>query len=464
MEKFDPENENFHKTVLDGDKKAFGSFSVNYLFEDSFENLWIAGYANGLIKLDVNRNLVKRYLHDPVNPNSLVSNTINSISEGKSGVLWLCTNYGLIKFDQLNEKFTTLKQIENNLNSLNSDNVSYAAKDRNGNLWIGTVGNGLNKLDLKTNTFSTYKSRDGLPSNFIFGILIDSGGKLWLSTGKGLSRMDPLSETFNNFDISDGIQSYEYSPGVCLKAENGEMYFGGMNGFNIVDPEKFQPRSYIPPVLITSIEILSKNGTSEKTIEFDHTIDLYPEDYNISFNFATLDYSNPLKNKYEYQLDGLEDNWVKTDGKKPFAAYTTLPSGKYIFKVRGSNSDGIWSEKIATINLVVHPPFWQTWWFILIVSAFLIGVIFQLYRIKLKRAIAKMEYKSRIEYFCKKSGLSDRECEVLGLLLEGNSNKEIEDLLFISQNTVRNHVYNIYQKLKINSRVQLLKLFENSIM
>ena len=255
-------------------------------------------------------------------------------------------------------------------------------QDRNGELWVGTPG-GLDRFELDTETFTHYREDDGLPNNTIYCILEDKEGNLWLSTNKGLSRFDPQTEVFVNFDVTDGLQSNEFNGNACHANGNGELFFGGINGFNVFLPENIQLNSVIPPVVITSLsknnqEIdleLAEDGYSEITLNWPVN--------SIEFEYAALSFGQSEKNQYAYYLEGFENTW-KEVGNRRFGQYTNLPGGTYTLRVKGSNNDGVWNEVGISVKITVVPPFWQTLWFYGIVIIAFLGLFYGGYRLRVR--------------------------------------------------------------------------------
>ena len=220
----------------------------------------------------------------------------------------------------------------------------------------------------------------------IYGILGDEEGNLWLSTNKGLSRFNPQEETFRNYDINDGLQSSEFNYNAYYKSKSGELFFGGINGFNVFYPKDIKDNPNIPPVVITDFQIFNKSvpvgqdegGSSILTNSISETkaIQLSHKDNVISFEYVALDYAAPEKNEYAYIMEGLENEWNYV-GKRRYATYSKLPPGEYTFRVKGSNNDGVWNEEGASINIIISPPLWETWWFritsIVAILAFSLG-------------------------------------------------------------------------------------------
>lgn len=390
--------------------------------EDRSGFLWIGVYAGGLYKFDPGKGTFTHYEHDPFNPGSISHNQINTIHADRKGILWVGTGRGLNKFDDREQVFTAYgntpdrndslshdhvnaiyvdrsntiwvgtegglnlfrsdsgtftrwKNEPGNPDSLTSDKVSSFYEDQDGMLWIGTWGGGLNRFDRTKKAFTHYLEKDGLPNEYIYGILGDDEGCIWMSTNKGISRFDPKSNTFKNYDARDGLQSNEFNAGAFYRSADGEMFFGGINGFNAFYPHEIKDNPHVPPIVITAIQIMNEpvdigpNSPLKQSIMETKEIVLSYRDYFFSFDFAALDFSNPEKNKYAYKMDGFDREWIYTDSKRRFANYTNLDPGEYTFRVKGANNDGVWNEEGTAINIVIVPPITRTWWFQLLAIA-----------------------------------------------------------------------------------------------
>ena len=399
LNKFDHENMNFTHYV--NDFKNPNSLSHNFvteIYEDNSNTLWIGTWGGGLNKLDRSKEEFTHYKYDPNNSLSLADNIIWSIYEDRLGMLWIGTETGgLNKLDRGKEEFKHYKQDTNNPHSLSSNTVYSIYEDNSGNLWIGT-SSGLNILDRKTEQFTHYTVKDGLPNNMINGILEDKNGNLWLSTNKGLSRFNPKTKIFRNYNALDGLQSDEFHFHANFKAKNGEMFFGGINGFNGFYPDSIKDNPHVPPVVLTDFQIFNKSirpgakSPLKKSILVTDKIVLSSDQSVFSFEFAALDYREPTKNKYAYQMEGVDPEWVFTDASRRFATYTNLDPGKYIFRVKGSNNDGIWNEEGTSLRIMVTPPWWRTNWayvLYLVVFGSLVFMIwqFQMNRLKIKHEL-----------------------------------------------------------------------------
>ena len=223
------------------------------------------------------------------------------------------------------------------------------------------------------------------------GILEDNDEKLWLSTNNGISKFDPENGTFRNYDVDDGLQSKEFNPRAFYKNSKGEMFFGGVNGFNSFFPEKIIDNPHIPPVIITNFKLFNKtilpgkDSPLKRSISYTDEIVLSHKDYVFSFEFTALDFVSPEKNKYAYKMEGFNEEWIYADADKRFAPFANLTPGKYIFKVIGSNNDDIWNEEGASIKITIVPPFWATLWFKIFLLLSFLGTVFTIYKWRIKR-------------------------------------------------------------------------------
>ncbi|MCP4693775.1 MAG: hypothetical protein GY859_37420, partial [Desulfobacterales bacterium] len=233
--------------------------------------------------------------------------------------------------------------------------------------------------------------QDGLPSNSVMGILEDERGHLWLSTFRGISQFDPVRETFKNYTPKDGVQSHEFNNTVAFKSRDGQMFFGGINGFNAFYPRDIRDNPCIPPVVLTDFQIFNKSvhigddSILKKSIMETEEIVLSHRESVFSFEFAALNYQFPEKNRYKYRLEGFEDDWNEVDGARRFVTYTNLDPGEYLFRVTGSNNDGIWNEEGASVRITVTPPWWETPWFRASTLIALIVLIFSGFRRRMRR-------------------------------------------------------------------------------
>lgn len=365
---------------------------IRSIYEDRSGTIWIGTNGGGLNRFDRDKRHFKRFRHDNDDPLSLSNDFVRVIYEDRRGDFWIGTQGGgLNKFDRNSSKFTHFITDPRNTNSISNNYVFSIHEDNDGLIWLGTWGGGLNRFDPRNGTFTPYTKERGLPNNSIYGILEDGEGNLWVSTNDGLSRFDKGSETFKNYNERDGLQSNEFNGGSYFKSKSGEMFFGGINGFNAFYPHKIKDNPHIPPVVVTSFKKLNKDAELDEPIYKKTELELSHKDYVFSFEFAALEYTAPEKNQYAYKMEGLDEDWIYTDSEKRFANYTTLAPGKYVFRIKASNNDGIWNEKGTAIHLTITPPFWNTWLFRTITALVFVGLIFTFYRRRVQSVRMKTE-------------------------------------------------------------------------
>jgi hypothetical protein len=276
--------------------------------------------------------------------------------------------------------------------SINNNTIFSVYEDNIGNLWICTMGGGLNKYNTKTKLFTYYTDKEGLPNNVVYAVIPDKYGFFWLSTNHGLSRFNPINCAFVNYDVKAGLQSYEYNGGAQLKTKSGELFFGGMNGFNLFSPDKI-PKSQTPPLpVITSFKIF--NEMNYREYYNGDTIELSYYDNFFSFEFASLDFSNGSNLFYEFKLDNINSTWTKTDADHRMSEYTNIEPGIYKFRVKASATNYFGDSKESVIILIIKPPWWKTWVFrvllfftILLIISYI--VITQIRRIRKKNEIER---------------------------------------------------------------------------
>tara|TARA_B100000809_G_scaffold112084_1_gene110607 strand:- start:139 stop:3957 length:3819 start_codon:yes stop_codon:yes gene_type:complete len=340
------------------------------IVEDQKGNLWF-GTKEGLVVLDKTRKIFKKF----TTKEGLTSDIIRVVFCHDDGTIWVGTDGGgLCKMEERNG-IIAFKAFENDpdqLNTLSNNTVLSIHKDEQGYLWIGTFGGGLNKFDSEKETFTAFTQKDGLSNNVIYGVLSDKEDNLWLSTNKGISFFNLKTNEIKNFDETDGLQSNEFNNGAFYRSLSGEMFFGGINGFNSFYPKDITVDTTKAIPIITKFYLFNKpvkigpNEILKKEIsELDQIILKYRENV-ISFEFAALHYSYPLKNLHKYKLENFDEEWVEI-GNNRRANYTNLDPGEYVFKIKVANSDGVWSDEIAQINIIVESPFWKTLWFIILV-------------------------------------------------------------------------------------------------
>ena len=429
------------------EENSFPSLMVSDLLATSSDTLWIGTVGSGLVKMNVDSESFEAYTHSAENKTSISQDSVLSLLALPDGRLLVGTwGGGLNLMDVENEQFVHFKHSSQDKTSLADDIIWSMFKDLNNDVWIGTqnglskfnvetgtfknyfardgekgtlsnnhvlainqtsdgtlwvgTSNGLNRLDRNATEFKSYHVNDGLPNSFIAGIEVDDDDNVWISTNEGLSKFSPSSETFYNFGTSHGLQAREFNTLSTYKSDSGELFFGGINGFNRFHPSKVSLDKTPPQVVLSDflvhnehVDVVEDSQLSEsmqarnhkltipKVInELEHLTLTYDEKL-VSFEFAALHFAEPMNNKYAYMLEGFDEDWVYTDAKNRRATYTTLPSGDYVLRVKASNGDGYWNEEGKSLRIKVLPPIWKTWWaYSLYIAIFIAAFGLILYR------------------------------------------------------------------------------------
>ena len=362
--------------------------NIFHIIEDRKGNIWIATWGNGLNKYNPITDDFVRYTHDPNNPNSITSFAIDFLLEDSEGKIWIASELnGLDRFDPETNTFTHYKS-DSKPGTLSSNSIFAVYEDSKKRLWVGTNA-GLNVFDRATESFKSYNKTDGMPNEGVMGIQEEPSGNLWLSTNKGLSRFDPVNGVFKNFLEADGLQSDQFNRWAHFRLSTGELLFGGINGFNLFHPDSIKTNAYRPPVYITGLRIFNKpvniesNGILKQNILLTREIQLSYLQNDFSFDFTALNYLQPEKNRYRYKMEGFQNDWIDA-GYERKASYTNLSPGEYVLKVMASNNDGVWNENGAFVNIIITPPYWQTWWFKSLVVLNTLGLFYTVFRIRMK--------------------------------------------------------------------------------
>ena len=388
LNKFDVTSKNFTHYFSDtADENSLSSNNILKVFTDRSGTLWI-GTDNGLDRVDVISGNIIHYRNNPSDKNSLSENTVLSLYQDNDNSLWIGTYKGLNKLDSESGKFRHFIQDPGNPSAISSNYAFSFCEDINGNFWIGT-GGGLNIFDKTSESFFHFTEKDGLPNSVIAGIEEADDGSLWLSTNKGISQFSIKNRKFRNYFYEDGLQSNKFNTGSCFKTDSGEMLFGGINGYNKFDPSDIIENKYSPDVILSSLTKYEGNNKIKKDISFDEETEINYSDNLIKFGFASTDFSNPKKNEFAYRLEGFDKDWIYT-GNSAEAVYTNLDPGKYTFKVKATNSDGVWSEKISSVIVTVNPPYWKTWWFYILMILITGGFLFLINNYRVKQNVHKI--------------------------------------------------------------------------
>ncbi len=432
--------------------------------------LWIGTVGGGIDRFDSQKGTFTHYRNDPQKNTTLSDDRVNTLYFDRTGTMWVGTFGGLDRFNPGTGTFTRYQPDASRPNALSHDQVFSICEDhlRKDVLWIGTWKGGLHRIDRSRNTFTAFTTRDGLPNNCIYGILEDDRGNLWLSTTKGICRFNPSTGQAINYEPRDGLQDYEFNFGAYYKNRSGEMFFGGSKGFNRFHPRDIIDNPHVPSISFTGFETIDtpdfpgKKPPLPKDLSETREISLSYKDNIFSLEFAALDFTNPAKNQYMYKLEGFDDRWISL-GNRHRVTFTNLDPGEYILRVRGSNNDGVWNNEGTWIKIRVKPPYWRTWWFRGVMVLLVAALAFLWHHSRLKHLTLKLKTREEMGRLFSRHNISSREQEIISYILKGKSNKEIEDELYISLKTVKSHIYNIYQKIGVKNRLELINVLQKSL-
>ncbi|QNA46480.1 hybrid sensor histidine kinase/response regulator transcription factor [Lacibacter sediminis] len=348
--------------------------------EDKKGNKWVGTNGNGIFVLGNDNKVLFKMTPRPTLSNDInlpINGYIRDIVEAKNGDMWIATHGGGIAvYNPSSQKF---KIFTTENSKLPNDKVLTLLEDRQGNIWAGTFGGGLGLFNRKTNEFISYSEKDGLNNNNIYKIIEDSNGLLWISTNKGLSSFDTDSKKINNYSYHNGIQHNIFILGSGLRLRNGDLFFGGHEGFNYFNPSNLKKNNAVPPVIFTDLKISnrsvvpSEDGPVKENIITANEINL---DYkqNFALSFVGLNYTAPEQNQYEYKLEGFDKEWINI-GNASTVSFTNIDPGKYVFRVRASNNNGVWNTKGTSIKIYVHPPFWRTIYAYILYTLIIVGTL-----------------------------------------------------------------------------------------
>ncbi len=378
--------------------------SITSIYKDHEGDVWMGLFENnstGLMKFTPNQfgedapKIFNFKLNSRDDYNNERANYIATIYEDKNNILWIGTYGSGIKKIIRNEKnepidFSTIQHNSNDENSLSNNNVFSFHEDVKGNLWIGTFGGGLNKIEKdekykKNPKIISYTEKNGLTNEELYGVLEDDKGDLWISSNNGIYRFNVTTETFINYQIDDGLQELNFRKQAFLKSSEGLLYFGGINGVDFFEPSEFEENPFAPIVEIVSFKLFNKDVEIDqeilgrvilfKSIEETEEIVLNHNHKSFSFEFSALHYSSPKQNKYAYMLEGWDSDWIYTDTKKRNVSYSNLEQGTYIFKVKAANNDNLWNDNFKQIKITILPALWKTWWAYSIYVLIIIGLL-----------------------------------------------------------------------------------------
>lgn len=453
---------------------------VRSLFRDSKGFYWIGFRNSGLSRYDPTTKTFRHFESDPKDSNSLPNNYVTDIQEDSLGRIWVATDDGLARLNETSDGFIVYRNQNNKTGSFSLNRVYDLFIDRSGrywlatltglalynyqddtfmlfqsndpdreifttgrdklfsitehsdgSLWMGTRGEGLLVFNPETGQFKRFTEKNGLSNNVTYKALEDSNGIIWITTNWGLSRYNPTDSSFSKYDVTDGLQSNEFNLNAAMLAADGEIYIGGMNGYNVFYPDEILVNTNPPPIRITAFKKF--NLLQQKNFKDGDTIILNYDDNYFAFEFTALDFTNPYKNKYRFILENYNRNWIERDANQRYAEFARVSAGTYTFRVMASNSDGYWNTKGIKLTIIILPAWYDTWWFRGIVVLLLFLAVYRLIVLRLNVLRRKHEVEKKYLAFEKQM----YQLEQKALQLQMNPH-----FLFNSLNSIQSFVVN----------------------
>jgi serine phosphatase RsbU (regulator of sigma subunit)/ligand-binding sensor domain-containing protein len=373
LTRFDPENEKFTQIYVNPDDPEDPVNFLNYRIIELSNMpgvIWFGSNGGGICRYNIISGELKQYRHEGQDLATKQLNFSRTLYHSKKdpNIIWVGAFGGLTRFNIEEESLKGYVNDPNNLNSLSSNNIMGFYELETGKLLIATYGGGINYFDPETENFDVLTTNNSdLPSNSVYGFLPDNNGFLWISSNRGISKFDPKNKTFKNYTVEDGLQSDEFNGGAYYQSKSGEMFFGGINGINAFYPESISDNVHKPQIELTDFKLFNQSidigaeSPLRRHISSTDEITLTYWQNDIEIEFVALHFYRSNNNNYAYKLDNYDEDW-RFVGTARSAVYTNLDPGDYIFRVKASNSDGVWNENGPVLRITITPPWWSTTW------------------------------------------------------------------------------------------------------
>jgi ligand-binding sensor domain-containing protein/DNA-binding CsgD family transcriptional regulator len=437
------------------DRAILPNHNINVVYPGRDGFLWVGSRKGGLVEWDIINKKGTPISYDFKEENRDLY-SINTFYVDSVGAVWIGTHWhGVDRLNPQTLQWTHYRHDPANLNSLPSSTVYSIAEDKAGNIWVGTEA-GLCRINHFEQRCQRLSDKISLPDNSGCGLLFDDMDNLWMSSNKGLFKINNQNLMWSIYGPEDGLQGESFNPGVCFKSNSGEMYFGGISGFNHFYPERITVNPLPPPVSVTSYEL---SAGSERTILF-HKLDILEvtkKDLPLTIGLAALSFAFPQKNLYKAHLLDNDNKEIILDNQN-WVQVTHLKPGENRLIFYGANHDQQWNSEGVPLTIILSTPFWQSWVFrfsMIILFATVFIIWFQISR-RYWQQQPLMNIQEGLTPLLGQKKITQREREILVLVLQGKTNKEIEKEFFVSYKTVKSHLYNIYQKMGVKNRLQLM--------
>ena len=388
--------------------------AISKLIELDNGKVAVATYGGGLNIIDGQNQSVSRINMDTEpNENQMIS-LIVDVTEDSDGIIWLATREnGLGFYDRAANKFTQIIDPETKLPAISTDVFSIISDEEF--IWAATADVGVVKIDRKKYltgnlAYTTIGTSNGLASNLTYGLIKANDSTIWVSHSKGLSRITPNTTKVINFNTSQGLQGTDFNSSAYYKAPNGQLFFGGTNGFNTFMPDSIPINTYKPPLRLTKFSHANIEKPIHTLLREDGVLELNHKETILDFEFAALDYTKPANNRYQYMIEGLSDVWINL-GTNNHISFSYLADGDYKLRVRGSNNELVWSDEIV-IPIEVLPPVWFSWYAYItyvLISVLAVLSILRQQQIKHQRQLSHERRLHHLAYYDSLTGLPNRQ-------------------------------------------------------
>jgi signal transduction histidine kinase/ligand-binding sensor domain-containing protein/DNA-binding NarL/FixJ family response regulator len=388
LNRYDERTDSFERFKLASyaPKGATSDATISDLAVDRAGVLWMSVYGVGLQSFDPRRKVLSIYTHDGADPASLGNNLTNAVLVASDGAVWVAADAGLSRLDRASGKFTNFSAGRDGLTSVIANDLTEMP---DGTILVATDV-GVNRYDPRSGRFTAFTLRQGMPSNYVMAVESDARGNIWAGTDKGLVRIQPASGKIRVYDSRDGLPSDQFWNHAAYRAPNGAMYFGTTNGLTTFQPDALEDNPVPPPVYITQFSLFNRkieagpDSPLKTSIHLARDITLDYRQSSLGFRFAALNYRWSLKNQYAYQLEGFDKGWRYVDSAHRDAAYTNLPPGHYVFRVKASNNDGVWNDQGVALSITITPPWWETWPFRVFAALLALALMHAAYRTRVR--------------------------------------------------------------------------------
>lgn len=373
------------------DESTLSSNQISKVIEIGNGNLAVGTYGGG-INILTSSGIIQRFENDKENPKSLSNNQITHMVAGSDNTIWVATHGGgLNHFDLVTKEFTRIP--------LDSQDI-WGILITGDNLWFSTSDKGVGRISINDLANKQYKfkyigTKEGLATNFAYGLLADSKGYIWASTAKGISLISPGSKNVSNFNKNHGLQDTDFNSSAFFQGQDGRMFFGGSNGFNTFIPNNEPVNQYKPPVVITEYSRLNESIPIHRAFNSEGKIELDFDQTYFGFSFAALDYTRPDRNSYQYRLSSDNSDWIDLNSNQ--VNFSNLSNGYYLFEVRGSNNDGVWSDEVLEIPVLVNPPLYRSSIAYLTYFWIAVFIAYRLFTMAQRKKLKQIAYRLQLE-------------------------------------------------------------------